>query len=427
MTLSSVSNGELLAGGLSISKIAEDFGTPLFVYDAGLLDQQWRVLRETYPSEFAISYSVKANPNPVILKFFLARGSGLEIASAGEFHLARHAGCPAERILFAGPGKTVADLELVLGGGIGEIHVESTVELERISVICRKLAIHASVAVRVNPSEEAQGGAMRMGGKPLPFGVDEEILDGIIARIAADPCLDLCGLHLFTGTQILDPAVLIRQYKKGIEIALRVARILNRPLRTLDFGGGLGVPYFSTEKPLDMQTLGSELEKLMIEVRSNPLLTGTRFMLEPGRFLVAGAGLYLARVTDVKLSRGKKFVIIDGGMNHHLAASGNLGQVIKRNFPIAVVNKMNDEPKEIVDVVGPLCTPLDVLAREVNLPQIEVGDLIGVQQSGAYARTASPQGFLSHLTPAEVLVEDGTARLIRRRGTFCDLVADVVG
>jgi diaminopimelate decarboxylase len=298
-------------------------------------------------------------------------------------------------------------------------------EVERISAISRKLGLRGPVALRVNPGGEVQGGAMRMGGKPAPFGIDEEKVDTVIERVVSDPALEFRGIHLFTGTQILDHAVLIRQYREGIEIALKVARALRRPLHTLDFGGGLGIPYFPGETELNMESLRNELDALMRDVRREPLFSGTCFMLEPGRYLVGDAGTYVARVTDVKTSRGKKFIILDGGMNHHLAASGNLGQVIKRNFPIAILNKMDQKPTERVDVVGPLCTPLDVLARELDLPVAEVGDLIGIFQSGAYARTASPLGFLSHPSPPEVLVEDGQVRLIRRRGTYRDLLADI--
>jgi diaminopimelate decarboxylase len=421
----SISGAELQICGVPVGSVVADYGTPLFIYDTQIFDAKWELLRRTFSAEFAISYSVKANPNPAILRHFLAKGCGLEIASGGEYQLALKAGCGADKIIFAGPGKTEADLEFVLGRHIGEIHIESLVEAERVSDISHRFGCRAPVAVRVNPSAEAQGGAMRMGGKPAPFGIDEENLSDIVRQIATDANLEFRGIHLFSGTQILDHEVIIRQYRKGIEIALAVARRLGRPLQTVDFGGGFGIPYFAGEQELNMELLRSELDVLMREVRREPLLSKSRFVLEPGRYLVGEAGIYVSRVTDVKLSRGKKFVILDGGMNHHLAASGNLGQVIKKNFPIAILNKIGEQPRERVDVVGPLCTPLDVLSRDVDLPSVQVGDMIGVFQSGAYARTASPLGFLSHPPPAEVLVENGRVRLIRRRGTYRDLVADL--
>ena len=417
--------GELAIGGVPVSRVADEYGTPLFLYDGHVLDRKWALLRETFPPEFSICYSVKANPNPAVLRHFLNKGSGLEIASGGEFHLALQSGCPPQKIFFAGPGKTERELVTTISCDIGEIHSESLLEVERVSTISRRLGKKARIAIRVNPTGEVQGGAMRMGGKPAPFGVDEETLQDVVDRVMLDPCIEFCGLHLFTGTQILDAALLLLQYRKGIEIAKRVVGQVQRPLQTLDFGGGLGIPYFAQEQELDAAQLRTGLAELMSEIRKDEQFVGTRFVVEPGRYLVGESGIYLTRVNDIKVSRGKKFIIVDGGMNHHLAASGNLGQVLKRNFPVALLEKMDKEPKETVDIVGPLCTPLDVLARDVHLPSASIGDLVGVFQSGAYSRTASPMEFLSHPAPAEVLVYEGGVRLIRRRGTDEDLLRHV--
>ncbi len=412
----------LRVGGVSIEDIAAEFGTPLFVYDSTVLDRKWTELRRSLPPGFSIYYSAKANPNRAILRHFLGKGAGLEVASLGELERALAAGCPPERVLFAGPGKTEAELERALTAGIGEVHVESALEVQRIGRLTRRLGLRARLGLRVNPGADVQGGAMRMGGKPAPFGVDEEDLDKVVDLLLADPAFDFRGLHIFSGTQILDPTVLVNQYRRGIEIARRLAHRLGRPLATLDFGGGLGVPYFATESPLDMDKLREQLQALMAEVEGDRLLAGTRFLVEPGRFLVAEAGIYVARINDIKVSRGKTFYILDGGMNHHLAASGNLGQVIKRNFPLAVVNRLGEAFSLTVDVVGPLCTPLDTLARDAALAPAEVGDLVGIFQSGAYGLSASPLGFLSHATPAEVLVADGASTLIRPRLRWEDLL-----
>ena len=416
------SERELRVGGVSIREIADKFGTPLFVYDASVLDWKWTQLRETLPPEFSICYSVKANPNRTILRRFLDKGAGLEVASAGELAQALAAGCPPDRVLFAGPGKTASELEAALAAGIGEIHVESALEARRLIQVAHRLGVRARAGLRVNPGAEVQGGAMRMGGKPAPFGVDEESLDEVTDTLRADPAVDFRGLHIFSGTQILDATVLVNQYRRGINIARRLGARLGRPLATLDFGGGLGVPYFATESPLDMHKLREQLQALMAEIEGDRRLAGTRFLVEPGRYLVAEAGVYVARVNDIKVSRGKTFYILDGGMNHHLAASGNLGQVIKRNFPLAVVNRLGEPASQSVDVVGPLCTPLDTLARDAALARAEVGDLVGIFQSGAYGLSASPLGFLSHPTPAEVLAVDGVGTLIRPRLRWEDLL-----
>ena len=265
---------------------------------------------------------------------------------------------------------------------------------------------------------------MRMGGRPAAFGVDEEELIEAVDALSSLDWLEFRGIHLFAGTQILDYRILAAQYRKGIEIARRAATHLKENIHTLDFGGGLGIPYFPHEQELDTRMLRSQLDALCDSLDGDPLFAGTRFLVEPGRYLVGESGLYVARVVDIKSSRGKKFLILDGGMNHHLAASGNLGQTIKRNYPIGSVNKL-DQPAEVTyEVVGPLCTPLDVLARSAVLPSLEVGDLVAIFQSGAYARSASPLGFLSHPTPPEVWVDGGRHRLIRRRGEIADYFRD---
>ena len=406
------SDSDLRLGGCRVSDLATKYGTPFYAYDSQVLAQKWVALRSVLPPEFGVYYAIKANPNPAILNFFLERGAGLEIASLGEFNRAIAAGCAPQNILFAGPSKTEAELEAVLRQGIGAIHVESPLEIKRVSAISQNLGVPAHIALRVNPKAYAQGGAMRMGGKPLPFGIDEEQLPTVLAQVERDPYLVLLGIHLFIGTQILDAAVLLHQYRQGIQIARGVAQVIQSPLCQINLGGGWGIPYFTNDVELDLGLLQTGLEALMAEVRHDPHLSGTQFIVEPGRYLVGEGGIYVVRVNDIKVSRGKKFLIVDGGMHHHLAASGNLGQVIKRNYPVAILNKLATAPQETVDVVGPLCTPLDVLARTVTLPPAAVGDLIGIFQSGAYALSASPVGFLSHSLPAEVWVEPGGDRLI---------------
>jgi diaminopimelate decarboxylase len=412
----SVSDGELVVSGIPISSLTNKYGTPAFVYDRHCIDAKLDGLRGALPSRFNIYYSVKANPNLAVLSHFLHRGCGLEIASEGEFYRALQAGCPAEKILFAGPGKTERELETVLSRGIGEIHMESLTEAKRISTISRRLDIRAKVALRVNPAGEAEGGAMRMGGRAAPFGIDEESLDDVLNVVLADAGLDFRGLHIFAGTQNLDAASLASQYRHGLKIAKRVVHRMGHPLQTLDFGGGLGIPYFPQETELDLARLRTELEALFSPLENDPDFEGTQFLVEPGRFLVGEAGIYVAKINDIKVSRGKKFLIVDGGMNHHLSASGNLGQTIKRNFPVALLNKLDAAGEEPVDVVGPLCTPLDTLVRGASLPHAEIGDLFGIFQSGAYARSASPLEFLSHRAPPEIWVDEGQELLITARG-----------
>ncbi len=419
-----IQNGALSVDGIPVDQIAAEFGTPCFVYSEQVLRNQWDTLRQCYPEDFQIMYSMKANPHQAFLKFLTERGAGIEIASGGELFQALKSGCSADRILFAGPGKTDKELSEAVTAGVGEIHLESIAEAHRLNQLAASQGRQVSVALRINPASQVQGGAMRMGGRPLPFGIDEELLEESAVQVSALANLNLTGLHLFTGTQILDATVLIGQYKHGVQLAKRVVECTGQPLKSLDFGGGLGIPYFPHENRLDLEQLQAELRHLVPQIRQCPGLASTRLMIEPGRFLAGECGVYLARVTDIKMSRGKRFVITDGGMHHHLAASGNLGQTIKRNYPIAIVNRLTNPQTWRGDVVGPLCTPLDVLARDIPLPEMQVGDLVGVFQSGAYARTSSPLHFLGHVTPPEVWVANAKATLIRQRGNYQAALSD---
>ena len=408
--------GVLRVGGLSVTDLTKEFGTPLFVYDAGTMRRTYRALCAAVAGFAEVDFSVKANPNPAVIRVFHEEGAGAEIASGAEFDAARAAGVPPERILFAGPGKGAADLDRVIAGGIGEIHLENREEMVRVAAAAERHGATVRVALRINPGAAAQGGAMRMGGKPSPFGFDEEAMDAAIDAVEAQAALRLVGLHLFAGTQGLKAETLLGQWAYGLGLAARIARRTGRPLETIDLGGGLGIPYFSGDAALDLGALRAGLPDLIATLRADPGLASARVVLEPGRYLAGPAGLYVARVLAVKESRGSRFVITDGGMHHHLAASGNLGQVVKRDFPLAAVVDGGAAARAATAVVGPLCTPLDMLARAAPLPPLAEGDLVAVLQSGAYGLTASPTGFLSHPLPTEVLVEDGRATAIRHRG-----------
>lgn len=399
-----VLGGELVIGGVTVSELARRFGTPFFASDASVMRRTYRRLRDALEGFAAIHYSVKANPAVPIIGLFLEEGAGVEIASIGEYRRARAAGAAPGQILFAGPGKRRAELEEAVAGGVGEIHVESFEELDRLEAIGTALGREVAVALRINPVAAVQGGAMRMGGKPSAFGFDEESLGEVLAAVAARPHLELVGLHLFAGTQVLDAGVLLAQWAHGLALAREVSGRIGRPLGTVDLGGGLGIPYFEGDVALDLPVLAAGVPGL---ARSVP--AGTRVVVEPGRFLAGPAGVYVMAVNAIKPSRGQTFVVTDGGMHHHLAASGNLGQVIKRDYPVIAPTRLGEAAGPPVSVVGPLCTPLDTLARSAVLPPLAADELIAVLQSGAYGATASPGNFLSHPPPAELLVEDGVA------------------
>ena len=409
-------DGEWRISDCSLREIADEYSTPLFIYDQRSLGSQFQDLRSVLPEIVDLYYSIKANPNPAIVGFFADCAAGLEIASAAEYEIACKTGTPVERILFAGPGKTGDELEYVLKRGIGELHVESSEELAAIEAV----NIPVNVSIRFNPAAEASGGAMRMGGRPSQFGFDEEQLPEIVDRVRDSNVVSLHGLHMFAGTQLLDAKVLLSQWSHAVTVARRIAEHIGKPLSSIDLGGGLGIPYFPGETALDLDAVRDGAAALFGGLADDLHFSGTRFIVEPGRFLAGPAGIYVARVVSVKHSRGTRFIILDGGMNHHLAASGNLGQVIKKDYPILNVSRPDDSTLEPAVVVGPLCTPLDTLGRRASLPVTEPGDLIAIMQSGAYGLSASPVGFLSHRLPAEVLVDGGDRKLIGERGSFND-------
>src|SRR5690348_1563544 len=333
--------------GVDIASVAERWCTPLYLYHSGILQRQYDALRRALPKAVDIYYSIKANPHPKVIQVFLQRGAGCEIASGGEYATARRAGASPQRIVFAGPGKGKDELEFVIGRGIGEIHLESFDEIELLTEISGRLNTPIAVSVRVNPSA-ALGGGLLMGGQPTAFGFEEEALPEVVRAVLKCGRLKVRGVHLYTGTQILDAASLLKHWLHAVEVAKAVADLTGEPLATVDLGGGLGVPYFSHEKELDLQVLSEGAKALVDSALADPRLAKCHFIVEPGRFLAGPAGVYIARVRSVKACRGTTFVVLDGGMNHNLAASGNLGQVVRRDYPILNLSRSEGATEQTV-------------------------------------------------------------------------------
>ncbi|MGE5522218.1 MAG: pyridoxal-dependent decarboxylase, exosortase A system-associated [Rhodospirillaceae bacterium] len=391
----------LQVGGMSITQLAQRVGsTPFYAYDRAAISGRVANLRRHLPDGVHVHYALKANPMPAVAQHLARLVDGFDVASRGEMHTALDTGMSAANISFAGPGKTEAELACAAAAGI-LINIESAREIEVLARLSPAPPLPPRVAVRVNPDFELKSSGMRMGGGPKPFGIDAETVPHVLARIA-QAGLAFEGFHLFCGAQNLRAEAIGEVQRKVAQLAVQLARHAPGPVRMLNIGGGFGIPYFPGEQPLDLAAVGSNLAALLPEIRQQlPLAT---IVVELGRYLVGEAGVYVCRVVDRKMSRGKTFLVTDGGLHHHLAASGNFGQVIRKNYPIAVGNRMLQGERELVSVVGPLCTPLDVLAEDVEIPRADVGDLIVVFQSGAYGRTASPTAFLSHPAPVEVLV-----------------------
>jgi diaminopimelate decarboxylase len=309
-------------------------------------------------------------------------------------------GMDAANIAFAGPGKTDAELRQALAAGI-LVEIESEGELRRVSGLAERTGYQARIAVRINPDFELKGSGMRMGGGPQQFGVDAERVPQLLGLIAASG-LTLEGFHIFAGSQNLRADIIVEAQTRIVELALGLSERLSTPLRYLNIGGGFGIPYFPKDRPLDLPQIGNHLRTLVDQVAARQ--PQAKVVLELGRYIVGEAGIYVSRIIDRKESRGETFLVTDGGLHHQLAASGNFGQVIRRNYPLAIGNKLASEPMETVSVVGCLCTPLDLLGDHCELPVAEIGDLVVIFQSGAYGLTASPSAFLSHPAPVEVLV-----------------------
>jgi diaminopimelate decarboxylase len=379
--------------------LAEAGTTPAFVYDfAGIAGQIAR-LRAALPANVDVHYAVKANPLPELLTRIAPLVDGLDVASAGELGRALDV-MATDRISFAGPGKRDFELEGAIRAG-ATINIESESEAQRALAIGGTLGIQPRLAVRVNPDFELRGSGMKMGGRASPFGIEAQHVPGVVQRIVASGA-DWRGFHIFAGSQSLDSQAIIDTQAATLALAARLTQEAQIIPPLVNLGGGFGIPYFPGDTAVDVDAIGAALAAQMADLPE--ALSVSRFAIELGRWIVGEAGVYLTRVVDRKVSGGETFVIVDGGLNHHLAATGNFGTVVRRNYPVAVAGRMQAAGGEVVSICGPLCTPLDRLADRVSLPPIAVGDVIAVFASGAYGASASPSGFLGHAPAREVLV-----------------------
>ena len=396
-----VIDGVLAVGGMPLPRLAAMVGGgPFYAYDRALITRRVAQLRRALPRAVHLHYAMKANPMPAVVQHLAGLVDGLDVASANEMLGALDTPMTAGRISFAGPGKTEATLIQAIAAGI-TVNLESEAEMRTLARVARRQRLRPRVAVRVNPDFELKASGMRMGGGAQQFGVDAGRVPAMLGRIGKLD-FDFQGFHIFAGSQNLRAESIVETQRRTVALALDLARHAPGPLRHVNIGGGFGIPYFPGDAPLDLRPISRGLKALAAELAAAQ--PDAHLVIELGRYLVGEAGIYVCRVTERKTSRGETFLVTDGGLHHHLAASGNFGQVIRRNYPVAVGTRMSDHRRETVNVVGPLCTPLDLLGAKVELPPARVGDLIVIFQSGAYGLTASPTRFLSHPEPAEVLV-----------------------
>ena len=393
--------GELALGGSSLTQLAERVGrTPFYAYERAALRARVRALRAVFPAGVKLHYAMKANPMPAVVACMAGLVDGIDVASAGELKVALDAGADPAEVSFAGPGKREVELRQAVASRV-LINLESMREVLLLAAISQSLGLPARVAVRVNPDFELKGSGMKMGGGPKQFGVDVEQMPDLMQAIAAAQ-LDFEGFHLFAGSQNLRAESICEAQRKSYELALRLAEDAPAPVRFLNLGGGFGIPYFPGEQRLELEPIGANLAQLAQRARTE--MPQAALVIELGRYLVGEAGVYVTRVIDRKISRGHVYLVCDGGLHHHLSASGNFGQVVRKNYPVAIGNRIDSSVREVASVVGPLCTPLDLLADRMDLAVAQPGDLVVVYQSGAYGMSASPQDFLGHPHCVEVLV-----------------------
>ncbi|WP_018690787.1 pyridoxal-dependent decarboxylase, exosortase A system-associated [Algicola sagamiensis] len=392
---------QLIFAGKTTAELAAIAGqTPCYIYDRQLITARIEHLRKMLPKALKLHYAIKANPMPAVVQHIGSQVDGLDVASHKELLTALATGKAPTQISCAGPAKSEKELLAAITSGV-IINVESETELQRIEAISHQFGKKAKIAFRVNPAFELKSSGMKMAGGPKQFGIDSEQLPEILTNLDLNR-IELHGLHIFSGSQNLNTDALIETHQKTFELAAELAQASRVPFQHINIGGGFGIPYFPGEQALDLAPIAENLNVLM-DSRSESI-QNSEIVIELGRYIVGEAGIYLCEVTDKKISRGQTFLMTNGGLHHHLSNSGNFGQVIRKNYPVMIANRHLSDELEKVEIVGPLCTPLDIVGAKLELPKAEIGDHIVVFQSGAYGATASPQQFLSQPDLVEIMI-----------------------
>lgn len=405
----------------TVEEAINKYGTPLYLYNRDDIEKKCDILRDCLLPGSRLFYSMKANPLIGICRFLIKKGCGIEVASKCELEAALRSGCKAEDIIFSGPGKTKDEIAFAVNAGIKSINIESLYEAQLINECAEKNEVITDIALRINPSRLNKSSKIKMSGVPSQFGIDEcDITDYLFMQLNCLKNVRVIGLQIYMGTQILDSLEICNNTKDTIELALKWRKQFDFPLKYIDFGGGFGVPYFPGESPLDIHLLKQKMNELYQTYKQE--LKNTELIFESGRFLVAESGIYITQVLYDKISRGRRYIVCDGGSNFH-ASSAFLGRFVRNNFPITTIPE-NDK-KEEMTIVGPLCTPTDVIAQNVSINQnIAIGDYVVILKSGAYGLTHSPVMFLSHEMPMEVMYcDNGYEQILRKRGSIDQFLA----
>lgn len=401
-------------GGIAPETLATEHGTPFYVYDLDVVTRQAEALRAVLPPIVEVAYAVKANPALAVVAHLGRLGLGADVASGGELQLVHRAGIRPDRVVMTGPGKRDDELAAAVRLGIRAVTVESPGELARLETIAERLGRVQAVMLRAAVSEGARLERVRLVGDDGAgkFGMDPGDLVEAARLAARSPHLEFLGLHAFGASNVLDANALLGHVAATVRTARRLALSVGLPLRLVDAGGGLGIPYEPHEESLDLRRLGAGLAAITERWADDPILAGARLLLEPGRFLVGPAGAYVARVVDRKTVAGSTVVVLDGGV-HHLLRPALVGQ--EHRVRAVGVGAEVAGRVAAVTVAGPLCSGLDVFTQAAVMRPPDVGDLVAVLDVGAYGFTESMPLFLSHPVPAEIAIRDGRTALIRPR------------
>ncbi len=418
--LGSSPGAPLCVDGAQVEDLAARHGTPLYVFSADALRARVATVRDALGDRVELLWSIKANPSVAVTGILREAGVGAEVASTGELLVALAAGHDAAALRFAGPGKTDLELDDALARGLGTFHVESVDELQALADLASTRDQVARVALRVNLPDQLAGSRLRMGGRSSRFGVDLAEVPAAVGAIQATKSLSLCGLHVYGGTQVFDADAFVAHARALCEHAARWEQQLDVRLDEIDLGGGFGVAVFQGDPSFDLQAAGRGLRALLA-AHDRP---DRRWFVELGRYLAAPAGAFVTKVTRKKTSGDQLQLTLDGGM-HHAAAAAGIGAVLRRT-PLLTPVAPRDGARQPVTLGGPLCTPADEFADQLDLPPLARGDLVAILNAGAYGLTYSPTRFLSHASPAEVLVDGGVDRVVRRRGEASDALRDQV-
>ncbi|MBN2534266.1 MAG: diaminopimelate decarboxylase [Spirochaetales bacterium] len=414
----------LVIGGVPVSAILENYPTPLYVYDMELLESGYCSFKKDLHPAVNLFYSMKANPALALCNRMAGLGAGLEIASIGELEIAKKAGIKNNKIIFAGPGKRYEELEAAIASDILSINVESLQELEHIHTIAEQKNGKANISIRINPEKNLSGSHMNMGGVSSPFGIDQDKIHHLYPLINKSKSIRFQGIHVYVGNQIFDHEAAIANIKNTLDLAGDIARELNlKYIPMVNLGGGLGIPYYTNQSDFDEIEFKKALNEIIFTTVKKACFSRTTFILEIGRYFTAKSGIFLTRVLYTKESYNRKYVIVDGGMNYCSMATGNLGQKMRRKFPLAVANRLNEECSENWSICGPLCTPMDKFGDDFKAPPLVPGDIIAVFFVGAYGYSASPHNFLSHPGCPEIAVVEKNVQCIRRERSLADILS----